>query len=237
MDSSFRSNLLSENQKSVNVNKEEQIRRIKNESKKDVQIRKVREKAQKEAQKETDEVLKHIENRKVRLLMKLAGDRVDGIAYAIAIKMNEVADKGGIYAVIIMGLSLATAISSDVLDYFMVAILIGIAGIITAVPIIIIFYVLWMINLFLSLTVALFWAVAIGGGHKKWFWRRMIIIIPVTIIEQVPAWNLLPLTSLMVLWNIYDYYKGKAKAKKEAGKFVADFNSTGKINKNVAEYI
>ncbi|MCK4918895.1 MAG: hypothetical protein KAS01_00745 [Candidatus Pacebacteria bacterium] len=228
LDSPSRLNLLPQNQR---IEKKNKINRIKNESQSATRIKEMRTKAQERSEKEAGEALKNIQDRKARFIIKLAGKHAEQAAYTIATKMAKAADDGGIMAFLVIVLSLFLAITKDIIDIGEIELLAFFATIVAIPVVIAIEGVLWFINFGIALINIYFWTVLLGGGHKKWFWKRFYKTIILTGFDFLPGIDVVPFTTLMVLWNISDYYKEKKKAKADLGKFIVDFKSTGKVNK------
>lgn len=234
LDSPSKSNLLPQNRR-VDNNKDNELNRIKNESQSDVQIEKIRKEAQEKSEKEAEEALKNIQDRKARFIIKLAGKHAEQAAYTIAAKMAKMADDGGMMAFFVMALSLFLAIIKDIIDIGEVGLLAFLATIVAIPVVIAIESVFWFINFGITLINIYFWTILLGGGHKKWFWKRIYKTILLSGLDFLPGIDAIPFMTLMVLWNISDYYKARKEAKADLKKFMIDYKSTGKVKRATVE--
>ena len=218
--------------------------RIKDVSARQAAALKYKEKSAREAEKEVDKKLKEMNAMqgsriKRKIASKVAGKVMSEMAYEIAQKMSAEANKGGINAIVIILVTLIMAIWLDVVDILVeVGLVVAIASLVGAIPGAVIGFLIWLSNFFLSLIIVFFWMAVLGGGHKKWFWKRLLrLILVVVLVEAIPIVDLLPWTIFTVCWNWYDFEKDKRKAKKSSKEFKIEYQKTGKINKKYAGYL
>jgi len=233
LDSPSKSNLLPQNQRIES--REDKTNRIKTESQSDMRIEEMRSEAREKAKSESEDALKHIQDRRARLVIELAGKHAEQVAYAIAIKMAKAADDGGIMAYFVMTLSLFLALVKDGIDIAEIELLIFLATVVAIPVVIAIEGILWFINFAITLINIYFWTILLEGGHKKWFWKIFYRSIALSGLDFIPAFDVVPFCTLMVAWNISDYYKARKEAREDYKKFIGDFKSTGKINGKLAK--
>lgn len=229
--------------------KDDQVR-IKDISARQVAALKYKEEAEREAEKEVDKRLKEM-GMQSRIKRKIAskvaagtGKATSEMAYRIAQKMAEAANRGGIYAIVIILLTLFMALYTDVIDVLVeiFALIIAFLGIVSVVGIPIgviigaIGIIAWVSNFFVSLMIVFFWMFVLGGGHKKWFWKRLIrLVFALLVAESIPYLDLLPIATFMVCWNWYDFAKEKRKAKKDLAELETELYQTGRVSKKHAK--
>ena len=217
--------------------------RIKDTSARQAVAIKHKKESAREAEKEVDKRLKEMEvmqgsRIKRKIASKVAGKVISEMAYEIAQKMAERANRGGINAIVIILVTLIIAIWIDAIDILMeIGLAVAVASLVGAIPGAIIGFLIWLSNFFLSLIIVFFWMAVLGGGHKKWFWKRVArLFFLVIFVEAIPYVDLLPWTIFTVCWNWYDFEKDKRKSKKDSKEFKIEFQKTGKINKKYAGY-
>ncbi len=161
-------------------------------------------------------------------------------AYAISQKMAAKANAGGPGAIVVILITLILATITDAIDILgelgATALIVSVVGSVIGL---VIGAFLWLINLFCNLTVVIFWVFLLGGGHKKWFWKRVIRTIFVLLfVESLPYVDILPFGILVVCWNWYDFAKDKRKAKDDLEAFENDFKKTRRIKPEyIKEYV
>lgn len=155
------------------------------------------------AQKKMEKKLsKTMSKGKAKLISKATGE----VAYRIAMKLKEMANRGGHWAILVFIFTFVIAVVIDILDIF------GDLLVETIIGIILIF----LINFFLSLVILFFWTFVLGGGHPKWFWKRVIrMIIGFFVVEAIPILEIFPFTTFIVCWNWYDFQKERHEAKEQ----------------------
>jgi hypothetical protein len=217
--------------------------RIKDVSARQTAALKYKKESAREAEKEANKRLKEMEAMqgsriKRKIASKVVGKVVSEMAYEIAQKMAERANRGGINAIVIILVTLILAIWIDAIDILMeIGLAVAVASLVGAIPGAVVGFLIWLSNFFLSLIIVFFWMAVLGGGHKKWFWKRVArLFFLVIFVEAIPYVDLLPWTIFTVCWNWYDFEKDKRKAKKDSKEFKIEFQKTSKINKKYAGY-
>lgn len=223
--------------------------RIKDVSARQAAAIKLKKESEREAEKEVNKRLKEMNvmqgsRIKRRIASKVMGKVTSEMAYRIAQKMSEAANKGGIYAIVIILLTLFMALYTDVIDVLVeiFALIIAFLGIVSVagIPIGVIVgaigIIAWVSNFFVSLTILFFWMFTLGGGHKKWFWKIVIrLAFGLLIAESIPYLDLLPIATFMVCWNWHDFAKERKKANKNLAEFKTEFYQTGRVSKKHAK--
>ena len=221
--------------------------RIKDVSARQVAALKHKEESTKEAEKEVNRRLKEMgvqSSIKRRMISRATGKATSEMAYRIAQKMAEAANRGGIYAIVIILLTLFMALYTDVIDVLVeiFALIIAFLGIVSVVGIPIgvivgaIGIIAWVSNFFVSLMIIFFWMFVLGGGHKKWFWKRLIrLVLGLLVVESIPYLDLLPIATFMVCWNWYDFAKEKKKANKDLAELETELYQTGRVSQKHAK--
>jgi len=230
--------------KSLKEEYEDDKIRIKDTSARQAAALKYKKEAEREAEKEVDKRLKEMNGMqgsriKRRIASKVAGKATSEMAYRVAQKMSEAANRGGIYAIVIILLTLLMAIYTDVIDVLVeiFALIVAFLGIVSVVGIPIgvvvgvIGIIVWVSNFFVSLTILFFWMFTLGGGHSKIFWKFVIrLALGLLVAESIPYLDLLPIATFVVCWNWYDFAKEKRKANKDLAEFQTELRTTGRIS-------
>lgn len=183
------------------------------------QIRRIKEEVKGEATKETERMSKQVKSVRGKVMLKLAGEHLDKLAFVISQKMAEQAKSGGAGAMLAIGMTYLFALGKDLLDFTGVG---AIAGILTGIIV--------------GAIIAMFW-VQVAGGWKGGLAQRILIkkiIVKIGIaafIETLPGPNFIPTFIVMNLWSHYDYIKAKRKAKSDLQNFKGEY----KTNKAVIE--
>lgn len=137
---------------------------------------------------------------------KLASRAVGEAAYRIATKLQETANRGGHWAILVFIITLVIALIIDALDIageFLIETIIGTI-------------IVFLINFCLSLIIMFFWTFVLGGGHPKWFWKRVIrMLVGFFAVEAIPILELFPFTTFIVCWNWHDFQKERNEAKEQ----------------------
>lgn len=184
------------------------------EGSKESQIREIREESRREVEKQiTKKASEQIKDRKTRMVMKVAGERLDAVACAIAQKMAEETKKGGIHAVIPITMTYLLALGKDLFDFTGVGAVIGIIS-----------------GILVGTIIALFWVQVSGGWKGGYIQKKLIkkIIIKIGLaafIETLPGPNLIPTFIIMNLWSHLDFVKSNKKAKNDYKKFINEYKT------------
>lgn len=230
--------------KSLKEEYEDDKIRIKTTSARQAAALNYKKKSERKAEEEVNKRLKKMNamqgsRTKRKIASKVVGKATSEMAYRIAQKMSEAANKGGIYAIVIVLLTLLMAIYTDVIDIIteVIALIIAFLGIasVAGIPIGVITgamgIVVWTSNFVVSLTILFFWMFTLGGGHSKIFWKFIIrLILGLLVAESIPYLDLLPIATFVVCWNWHDFAKEKRKANKDLAEFQTEFRATGKIS-------
>lgn len=211
----------------------------------EAEAQRIKKEATEEAEKRINKDLKDLQKDpkikgfKRRVVAKVASRIIDEAAYNISQKMAEKANAGGPGAILVIIFTLFLALTTDAIDILgelgVTALIVSIIG---TIPGVVLGIALWTFNLICSLIIVIFWMLVLGGGHKKYFWKRVIrTIIVVLFVEIIPYIDIIPFATLMVLWNWSDFAKDKRKAKDDLKAFESEFKTTRGINpKYVKEY-
>ncbi len=193
----------------------------------------IKEAIKKSAKKIDKDLKKSPEMKRVKrkAAARLASRVMGEAAYALAQKMSVQANAGGAGAIIIIIFTLFLAFITDLIDILgelgATALIVSVVG---AAFGLVIGGLLWLFNLLCALTITLFWVLVLGGGHKKYFWKRVIrTIFGLLVVESIPYIDILPFAMLMVCWNWYDFAKDKKKAKDDLKAFEKDFKKNQKV--------
>ena len=217
--------------------------RIQNPIARETEAQRIKEEAIKKAEKEIGKkIQKHPRMKRVKgkIAAKVASRITGEAAYTIAQKMAQKANAGGSGAIIIILFTVFLATTTDVIDILVeIGFVAFVVSIIGTIPGVVLRVIIWFIDFLCAFIILIFWTLVLGGGHKKWFWKRVIRMLIVLIgLESLPGIGLLPLATLMVFWNWYDFAKDKKKAKDDLRAFESEFKKTRKIKpKYVKEYV
>ena len=229
-------------EKSLKEKYEDDKMRIKDVSARQTAALKHKEKSAREAEKEVNKRLEEMgamQGIKRKVVSKAVGRATSEMAYKIAQKMSEAANRGGVYAIVIILLTLLMALYTDVIDVLVeiFALIITFLGILSVVGIPIgvivgaIGIIAWVSNFFVSLAILFFWMFTLGGGHSKRFWRFIIrLVLGLLVVESIPYLDLLPIATFVVCWNWHDFAKEKRKANKDLAEFQTELRTTGRIS-------
>lgn len=209
----------------------------------EAEAQRIKKKAVKEAEKKINKDLS--EHPKMKgLKSKIAAEVISRVmgeaAYVISQKMAERANAGGAGAIIVVLITIFLALLTDVIDILgEIGITALIVSVIGTVPGAILGVALWVFNFFCGLIIIYFWVFVLGGGHKKWLWKRVArTVFAILIAESIPYLDLIPFATLICLWNTYDFFKDKKKARNDLEAFENEFTKTRKINsKYVDDYM
>ncbi|MEA1936682.1 MAG: Yip1 family protein [Patescibacteria group bacterium] len=199
------------------------------------EAQKIKKEAIKETKKKIDKEIPKMKGAKAKIASKVLGAAV----YSLAQKMEERANAGGAGAIIIILFTLFLAAITDFIDILgEIGATVLIVSIVGSAIGLIIGGLLWLFNLLCALTIIIFWMLVLGGGHKKYFWKRVIrTIIIVFFVEAIPYVDIFPFAVLMVCWNWYDFAKDKKKAKNDLKALESEFKKNRKIKtKYIKEY-
>ena len=188
-------------------------------------IEAIRKEGREEAQKETKKAMKDMQSKRGKMVLKLAGDHLDKVAYVIAEKLAKEANRGGIHAVFPILITYLIALGKDLLDYSGVG---AIAGLITGI--------------LCALIIGIFWVKVSGGWKGGYIQKKLIkkIIVKVGLaafIETLPGPNLIPTFIVVNLWSHLDWAKDIKKSKAREKDFHEEWKSQRRIsNANIKNY-
>jgi len=174
---------------------------------------------------------------KGKIAAKVASKVLGNAAYALTQKMTAEMNKGGPGAILVILFTLILALLTDAIDILgelgVTALIVSVLGSILGA---IAGGLLWIFNFLCALIIMMFWMFILGGGHKKYFWKRIIrTVIGLLVVESIPYLDLLPFATLMVCWNWYDFAKDKKKAKDDLEAFEKDFKKSKRIKQEYVE--
>lgn len=199
--------------------------KLSDEENKNRKINAIREEAKGEAKKETEKAMKDVQSAKGKMMLRLAGDHLDKVAYAIAQKMAKEANRGGIHAVFPILITYLIALGKDLLDFTGIG---AIAGIVTGIV--------------AGAIIALFWVQVSGGWKGGYIQKKLIkkIIIKIGLaafIETLPGPNLIPTFIVINLWSHLSWKKDIKKSKAREKNFYHEWKYHKRIsNANIKNY-
>ncbi len=195
----------------------EESNKIESQEDREAEVQRMKEEAQKDIEKQLSKSMKGWK-------AKIASRAMGEAATRIALKLAEEAEQGGAMAYFVFIFTLIIAIVVDVIDLKGFALEAALSA--TIVGTIVFWVIKFAIPTSLSLIISTMWMMLLGGGHAKWFWKRVIprIIIMLFVVENVEVLDLIPWTTICVLWNWVDLYLEKRKAQKQLDKFVMTQN-------------
>ena len=184
------------------------------------QINEIRAEAKEKSQKEVEKAMKDVHSKSGKAVLKLAGDHMDKLAYAIANKMAKEANRGGMHAVFPILLTFFIAFLKDLSDVTGVGAVLGI-----------------LTGIIAGTIIAIFWIQVSGGWKGGYVQRKLIkkIIIKTGLaafIETLPGPNLVPTFIIINLWSYLDWAKDIKKSKARLEDFTNNYKVTRNIHKN-----
>ncbi|MCK4592737.1 hypothetical protein KAT63_04875 [Candidatus Parcubacteria bacterium] len=218
-----------------NLRRPEESRNLPIDSKRQKKIDKYTEETNQEARKEIEKVSKNIKDKRIKIVLKLAGDHFDKIAFAIARKMSKEANRGGIRAIIPIAITYFIAFGKDILD-----VVINLLTL-TGVGAIVVVIVTAIIGAICAIILAMFW-MSIGGDWKGGILKKKLlkkiflkygvrIVFVVVIGDSVAVFNILPLMLFFNVWAHLDFIKDVKKSKVEYRNFMDEYASEKRVRK------